>query len=100
MVRRIRKAIGILLLGGIGGAAGAYFFGAQPIETVQQPVSEKQHVQYVNFPMSSESALPDFTTAADRTVHGAELPDGRRTIRGCARTVGPSTSASSPGQCA
>ncbi len=71
MINKIKKTIATLLIAGLGGLSGVYFYtkfiGDPKPETINK--SNKQPVQNVSFPASTESELTDFTKAADLTIH-------------------------------
>jgi hypothetical protein len=71
MVTKIKNAIAILLIAGLGGLSGAYIFSnyiSTPHPTANN-VSERQPIQKVSFPNTVDGALTDFTKAADMTIH-------------------------------
>ena len=72
MIRQLKKAISFLLIAGLGGAAGAYIYSSSSstgFSISQKNTSSNAGVQYVNMPNAVDAALPDFTKAADMTVH-------------------------------
>ncbi len=71
MVTKIRKAIATLLVAGIGGLGGAYVYSnyMNTPHPLSKNISDRQPVQNVSFTGVSEGSLPDFTKAADMTVH-------------------------------
>ncbi len=72
MIRQLKKAISFLLIAGLGGAAGAYIYSSSSstgFSISQKNNSSNAGVQYVNMPNAVDAALPDFTKAADMTVH-------------------------------
>lgn len=72
MIRQLKKAISFLLIAGLGGAAGAYIYSTSSstgFSISQKNNSSNAGVQYVNMPNAVDAALPDFTKAADMTVH-------------------------------
>ncbi|MBK7851002.1 MAG: Do family serine endopeptidase [Bacteroidetes bacterium] len=72
MIRQFKKAISFLLIAGLGGAAGAYIYSSSSstgFSISQKNNSSNAGVQYVNMPNAVDAALPDFTKAADMTVH-------------------------------
>ncbi|HRH66977.1 MAG TPA: Do family serine endopeptidase [Bacteroidia bacterium] len=72
MIRQLKNAIRILLIAGLGGAAGAYLYStASPDKgnLSEKNVAGKQEVHYVNMPSATDAVLPDLTGAADITVH-------------------------------
>ncbi|MBP6400944.1 MAG: Do family serine endopeptidase [Bacteroidia bacterium] len=73
MISQLKKASLILLIAGMGGAMGAYLY-SQSSNSGSSSLSQKNgagkpDVQYVNMPSTADVSLPDFTKAADLTVH-------------------------------
>ena len=73
MISQLKKASLILLIAGMGGAMGAYLY-SQSSNSGSSSLSQKNgagkpDVQYVNMPSTADASLPDFTKAADLTVH-------------------------------
>ncbi|MFN8165223.1 MAG: Do family serine endopeptidase [Bacteroidia bacterium] len=67
----MKRAIAILMIAGFGGISGAYLyshFNGGDFRTYKN-VSEKQQVHFTSMPNSVDNTLPDFTNAADLTVH-------------------------------
>lgn len=68
----MKKTLSTLLIAALGGIGGAYVYTNFNNDSLTQPkiISEKQHVQYVNYPGTlSEGSMTDFTKAADATIH-------------------------------
>lgn len=70
MFRKIKKAIAILLIAATGGISGAYIFSKtnEPVYDAKN-ISERQKVYLTNFDNTAAPALPDFTGAAEISVH-------------------------------
>lgn len=72
MIIKMKKTLSTLLIAALGGIGGAYVYTNFNNDSLTQPkiISEKQHVQYVNYPGTlSEGSMTDFTKAADATIH-------------------------------
>ncbi len=71
MLKEMKKALGILLIAGLGGLSGAYvYLHYTSNDFSKSTISEKQNAQFVNFPNSSGSSnLTDFTIAAEKSIH-------------------------------
>ena len=71
-MKTIKKTIVILIIAGIGGAAGAFFYkNLQPVSSLlSDRISDRPNIRLVNLPAASESGLTDFTKAAEMSVHG------------------------------
>lgn len=71
MVNKIKKVLATLLIAGLGGLSGVYIYTRVFIDPhpAARNISDRQPVQKVNFPGTTESSLTDFTKAADLTVH-------------------------------
>ena len=72
MIIKMKKTLSTLLIAALGGIGGAYVYTNFNNDSQTQPkiISEKQHVQYVNYPGTlSEGSMTDFTKAADATIH-------------------------------
>ncbi len=72
-MNQVKKILGTTSLAAIAGIAGAYFY-MQSLSPVSmgdaQPVLKQSvPVQYASFPSISESGLPDFRIAAEKTIH-------------------------------
>ncbi len=71
-MKTIKRTITVLLIAGLGGAAGAYIYKfLQPeSSTVSGKISDRNNISFVSLPSVSESGLTDFTKAAEMSVHG------------------------------
>lgn len=72
MIIKMKKTLSTLLIAALGGIGGAYVYTNFNNDSLTHPknISEKQHVQYVNYPGTlSEGSMTDFTKAADATIH-------------------------------
>lgn len=72
MWNTIKKSFLVLLVAGLGGWGGAYLYIQQLPEPLSKTTTEnlpKAPVQLSSFSSAANLALPDFTQAADQTVH-------------------------------
>jgi serine protease Do len=70
MLNKMKKAIGTLLIAGLGGLAGASLYSHYSDSSITAGnISEKQNVSFVNLPAASQSNMTDFTKAAEMSVH-------------------------------
>lgn len=74
MISNLKKALVLLLIAGLGGMAGAYVFqkneGTRSGSISSRNADEKARIQMVSMPAAADGSLPDFTKAAELTVHG------------------------------
>ena len=70
MLNKMKKAIGTLLIAGLGGLAGASLYSNYSDSSIStRNISDKQNVAFVNLPAASQSNMTDFTKAAEMSVH-------------------------------
>ncbi len=66
----MKKAISMFFIAALGGLAGAFIYSHSSTELMTGSISEKQKVQFVSLPgNTSNSAMTDFTKAAEMSVH-------------------------------
>lgn len=70
MIKKMKNAISILLIAGLGGLSGAYVYSHYSAgDLTAKNISQKQNVSFVNLPATSTANLSDFTKAAEMSVH-------------------------------
>ncbi|MCC7232624.1 MAG: Do family serine endopeptidase [Bacteroidia bacterium] len=72
MFSNLKKTIGLFIIAGIGGLAGSYLYNRSAVEAIYPEganISQKQNMHLVSLPGTSDVALPDFTQAAEASVH-------------------------------
>lgn len=70
MVNKIKKVVISLLIAGLGGISGAYFYmnAVEDNQPSSKNISDRQLFHNISYP-GSETGLTDFTKAADLTIH-------------------------------
>lgn len=70
MLRNVKKVLGIIMVSALGGTVGAYLFShAQDPYANVKNISDRQQFHLTSFDNTSAGRLPDFTGAAEISVH-------------------------------